>query len=68
MKNIKKCNQFDELPLFLTVPELAKLLSLSRNTTYDLVHRGGFPMVKIGKRILISRDAFQVWVASQYKR
>lgn len=49
-------------PKTMTVMQVAKALQVSRSTAYDLVHSAEFPKIKIGKRILVPRDAFQVWI------
>ena len=49
--------------LTLTVSETAKLLGLSRNSTYQGVLTGEIPCVKVGKRILIPRLALEKMLA-----
>jgi excisionase family DNA binding protein len=41
----------------MTVPEAAQLLGLSESATYEAVGRGEIPAVKIGRRVLVKRDA-----------
>jgi excisionase family DNA binding protein len=41
---------------FLTVAELADLLSVNRNTVYRLVERGDIPCHQIGRAKRFSRD------------
>ena len=41
----------------LTVNEVAKMLGLSRNSTYEGIRRGEIPHIRIGKRLLIPRVA-----------
>ncbi len=41
----------------LTVTEAAQCLGLGRNTTYDLISKGKLPSVRLGRRILIPKDA-----------
>ncbi len=40
-------------PLAISVPEAARLLGLSRSTTYQAVKRGDIPSVRIGGRVLV---------------
>lgn len=47
----------DELPYVISVPQLAKLLGIGRNTAYDLVNRGDIRSLKIGKAIRIPKSA-----------
>lgn len=53
---------YEDLPLTLTVPEVAKILGISRAGAYELVHSTGFPRINIGKRILVPRDKFIRWI------
>ena len=47
----------EEMPLFLTVLDLANLLGLSRASAYELVRQENFPKLKIVQgRTIIPRD------------
>ena len=41
-----------------TVDEAAKILRISRNSAYQAVKEGQIPSIRIGKRIVIPRQAF----------
>ncbi len=56
---------YDELPLMLSVPEVAAVLGISRAGAYELVRREDFPALKIGSRIVVPKDKFVGWVESQ---
>lgn len=45
--------------LCISVTELAAMLGLSRNNTYDLVKQKQLPSIRFGKRILIPRVAIE---------
>lgn len=47
---------YDELPLMLSVPEVAAVLGISRAGAYELVHGNEFPALKIGSRIVVPKD------------
>ena len=53
---------YEELPLMLSVPEMAAALGISRAGAYELVRTEGFPELKIGSRIVIPKDELQEWV------
>ena len=53
---------YDELPLMLSVPELASVLGISRAGAYELVKEKGFPSLTIGSRIIIPRDKLIAWI------
>ena len=56
---------YSELPLTLSVPEVAAVLGISRAGAYELVHSASFPKVKIGKRIVVPRDKLIAWIDAQ---
>ena len=43
----------------LSVDEAARLLGLSRASTYRAVHRGELPCIRIGRRLLIVRGPLE---------
>jgi excisionase family DNA binding protein len=45
----------EQLPLVLTVPEVAELLRISRGAAYEAVRAGEIPHVRLGRTIRISR-------------
>ncbi|OGN97833.1 MAG: hypothetical protein A2Z77_02115 [Chloroflexi bacterium RBG_13_51_36] len=45
--------------LCITVPEAAEMLGISRNSAYELVKQGRFPVIRFGKRLLIPRLALE---------
>ncbi len=47
----------NELPLVLTVPQLAEVLNIGRNAAYELVKSGKIRSIHIGKSIRISQTA-----------
>ena len=53
---------YEELPLMLSVPEMAAALGISRAGAYELVRTEGVPALKIGSRIVIPKDELQEWV------
>ena len=56
---------YDELPLMLSVPEVAAVLGISRAGAYELVRSDGFPALKIGSRIVVPKEKFIDWVNRQ---
>lgn len=53
---------FEELPVILTVPQVAKVLSISRAGAYELAHSRNFPAMLIGSRIVVPKDRLIAWV------
>ena len=61
MKN-STYKSYDELPLFLNAETAAKLLGISITGMYELMHEKGFPVLKIGTRLVVPRDKLREWV------
>ena len=59
---------FDELPMMLSVSQVAKVLGISRTRSYELVNEKGFPKIKIGTRIVVPKDEFRLWIQKQIKK
>lgn len=45
--------------------DLMPLLGIGRSTAYCLVNRRDFPKIRLGRKILIPRDAFERWLEAQ---
>jgi len=52
---------YDELPLMLSVPEVAAVLGISRAGAYELARSRNFPLT-IGSRIVVPKDQFLAWI------
>lgn len=48
---------FEQLPPVLRVQDLMQVLSIGRNTAYELVRSGQIRSIRIGRSIRIPRDA-----------
>lgn len=46
----------------ISVPEVAKLLGVSKGKAYELAKMEGFPAVQIDKRILVSVKGLERWL------
>ena len=46
----------------MSVQELSSMLGISLPKAYELVKQPGFPVIRIGARILIPVDAFKEWL------
>lgn len=60
--NQPKYKSFDELPLMLSVPEVAAVLGISRAGAYELARSKGFPALNIGSRIVVPKEKFIAWI------
>ena len=59
---------YDELPLFLNASMVAGLLGVSPSSAYELMHEKDFPSLRIGNRLLVPKDQFQIWVEGRMHR
>ena len=56
----------DELPMFLTVMDVANLLGISRASAYELLREENIPKLKIVQgRTIIPRDRLLEWLDEQ---
>ena len=53
---------YDELPLFLNAEMVAKVLGVSPSSGYELMHEPGFPILRIGNRMVVPKEKFIQWV------
>jgi excisionase family DNA binding protein len=52
----------DKLPLTLKVQDVADVLGVSRATVDKIINSEGFPVIRVGKRLITPRDAFFRWL------
>lgn len=53
---------YDDLPLFLNAAMVAQVLGISAASSYELMHEKGFPVLKIGSRMVVPKEKFIAWV------
>ena len=53
---------YDELPLFLNSKTVAQVLGVSPSSAYELMHEPGFPVLRVGSRMVIPKEQFIRWV------
>lgn len=53
---------FEDLPLMLSVQQLAAALGISKAGAYELVKAKNFPAINIGTRIVIPKEQFIEWI------
>jgi excisionase family DNA binding protein len=49
----------------LTPKDIKKILGISLNNTYELIHSGQFQVIKIGQRYRILKSVFVEWLKGQ---
>ena len=53
---------YDDLPLMLSVHDVAEVLGISKSSAYVLVKEKGFPKLKIGARVVVPREKIIEWI------
>ena len=53
---------YDQLPLALSADEVAQVLGISRANAYKLMNSKGFPVLKVGKRLVVPKDKLLAWM------
>lgn len=61
MKTAEYTN-YNDLPLFLNAELVAKVLGISPSSSYELMHEPGFPVLKVGSRMVVPKEKFIQWV------
>ena len=46
-------------------PTVGGILGMGKNACYAAAQRGDFPVIKIGRRYLVPRSAFERWLECQ---
>lgn len=59
------CKSYDELPLFLNANLVSRVLGVSVSTAYELMHEPGFPVLRVGSRMVVPKEKFVEWVDAQ---
>ena len=59
-----------DLPVFLSIKDVAKVLQISEPKAREIVYSHGFPILNrklTGRRILIPKQGFINWIQEQYQ-
>lgn len=63
---MKMYKSMEDVPMFMTVMDVAALLGVSRSGAYELVKEKGFPKLNVVHgRIIVPRDRFFEWLDSR---
>ena len=60
--NRTKYTNYNDLPLMLSVSNVASVLGISRAGAYELVRSDSFPALRIGSRIVVPKEKFIDWI------
>ncbi len=59
---VSQYSNYDDLPLFLNAELVSKVLGVSPSSGYELMHEPGFPILKVGSRMVVPKEKFIQWV------
>ena len=59
---VSQFKDYNELPLFLNAELVSQVLGVSPSSVYELMHEPGFPILKIGNRMVVPKEKFIQWV------
>ena len=65
---VSQFKDYSELPLFLNAELVAKVLGVSPSSGYELMHKPGFPVLKVGNRMVVPKEKFIQWVEQNTSR
>lgn len=59
---VKKPMSLDELPDFCSLEEFSEVFRVSRSTAYRMAARGNIPCLRIGRRVIVSKEHLMRWI------
>lgn len=63
-----KYNNYDEMPMFLSIKDVADTIGLSVSRIYDIASTDkSFTCVVLGRRKIVPRDEFRSWIKTSSK-
>ncbi len=62
-----KYKSYDDLPLFLNAEMVSAVLGVAPSSAYELMHETGFPVLKVGNRMVVPKERFVHWVEAHTK-
>lgn len=60
--NLPKFKSNDELPLIMQTKDVAGYLNISLTCGYYVMNSKEFPVMRIGKRMLVTKENFLSWL------
>ena len=62
-------NNFEDVPIIMSVPQAAEVLGISAVSLYKLIQNDkSFPVISIGRRKTVPKEQLKVWINSNCKR
>ncbi len=64
-KSEPKRQDTDKTMIFYGVTDIAQILSCSIPTARDIMHRADFPLILVGRTMLVYKGAFEQWAMTK---
>ncbi len=62
-------NNFEDVPVIMSVPQVAEILGISAVSLYKLIQKDKtFPVVNIGRRKTVPKEQLRIWIDNNCKR
>jgi len=61
----KSFTSVKELPIMLSISQVAVVLNISRASAYELAHCRNFPAMLVGSRIVVPKDKLLAWIEAR---
>ena len=58
----------DDLPAYIGVKDLMGVIPLSRAGIYNLINSNAFPVIRVGKRVIIPKEGIIKWLDNDTKK
>ena len=58
---MSNCKSYDDLPLFLNASLVSQVLGVSISAAYELLNEPGFPVLRVGSRMVVPKEKFMQW-------
>ena len=59
---VQKNIGFDDLSDFFTLSDFASVIGISKATAYRMADQGRIPCIRLGKRIILSKNHLRQWI------
>ena len=63
-ENLPTFQNNDELPLTMNARDVAGYLHISLSCAYQVMNSSRFPVIKIGKHLIVTKERFLEWLQS----
>jgi excisionase family DNA binding protein len=51
--------------VMLSVTDIMKIMGVGRDRAYEIIKRGEFPSIKVGRRFLVHEQVFESWLKGE---